>query len=70
MTHTDLITRFNLQEALKTFTMPDKSSIDVKGKAVQRNDKASLMVRAKERRNLMILEARKKMEEMIVREKA
>lgn len=40
-----------------------------KGKVALKNDRANLMIRARERRNLMILEARKKMEDIIAKEK-
>lgn len=65
-THSDLITRFNLQSRLSE---PIPGTVEGKGKAVQKNDRANLMIRARERRDNLILSARRKMEEEIAKEK-
>ncbi|KAK6496510.1 hypothetical protein TWF481_002526 [Arthrobotrys musiformis] len=61
----DLITRYNLHSRLETYR--PETSTEQLSLSPKKNDKASLFIRGRERRDLMILEARKKMEGMLRR---
>ncbi|EGX49147.1 hypothetical protein TWF173_002961 [Orbilia oligospora] len=63
--HSDLITRYSLHLRLESYR-PDGSTVQL-SPSPKKNDKASLFIRGRERRDLMILEARKKMEAMLRR---
>ncbi|KAK6341781.1 hypothetical protein TWF730_001273 [Orbilia blumenaviensis] len=63
--HSDLITRYQLHSRLETFR--PGTSAGQANSVPKKNDKASLFNRGRERRDLMILEARKKMESMLGR---
>ncbi|KAK6521950.1 hypothetical protein TWF281_002523 [Arthrobotrys megalospora] len=63
--HTDLITRYNLYSRLEAYR--HESPAEQPAAAPKKNDKASLFLRGRERRDVMILEARKKMEDMLRR---
>ncbi|KAF3922801.1 hypothetical protein AA313_de0209641 [Arthrobotrys entomopaga] len=62
--YTDLIARYNLHSRLNSF-QPGSSRAENASLPNKKNDKASLFLRGRERRDVMILEARKKMEEML-----
>ncbi|KAK6331061.1 hypothetical protein TWF718_003251 [Orbilia javanica] len=63
--HTDLVTRYGLHSRLETYRAG--TSAEQLSSCPKKNDKASLFIRGRERRDLMILEARKKMEGMLRR---
>ncbi|KAK6353250.1 hypothetical protein TWF696_005227 [Orbilia brochopaga] len=62
--HSDLISRYNLQSRLET-AQPGKLRPAEQGSSINKNDKSSLILRGQERRDAMIIEARKKMETML-----
>ncbi|KAF3941297.1 hypothetical protein ABW19_dt0201477 [Dactylella cylindrospora] len=59
--HTDLITRYNLQSRLENYQLGQP----LPEETVKKNDKASLFLRGRERRDNMILAARRRMEEKL-----
>ncbi|KAK6502132.1 hypothetical protein TWF506_002733 [Arthrobotrys conoides] len=63
--YSDLVTRYSLHSRLETYR-PGTSMVQLSS-SPKKNDKASLFIRGRERRDLMILEARKKMEAMLRR---
>ncbi|RVD90018.1 uncharacterized protein DFL_001001 [Arthrobotrys flagrans] len=63
--HSDLVTRYNLHSRLETHR--PGTSAEQLSSSPKKNDKASLFIRGRERRDLMVLEARKKMEGMLRR---
>ncbi|EWC44112.1 hypothetical protein DRE_07169 [Drechslerella stenobrocha 248] len=62
--HTDLISRYNLHSKLTSIQLGPSQPADTVF-ANKKNDKASLMLRGRERRDAMILQARRKMETML-----
>jgi len=68
--HPDLITRYNLQSRAKDFQVGSSSAEALASVTTKKNDKASLFLRGRERRDNMILDARKKMEERLAKEQS
>lgn len=62
--YSDLISRYNLQSKLDTYQLRKAQPVDP-GSSSNKNDKSSLIIRGHERRDAMIIEARKKMEAML-----